>query len=147
MGMMTKLLDIRDVTVRFGGLLALNRVSFSIEEESIFGLIGPNGAGKSTLINAITGIYKPVSGSIYFDGRRIDALKPHVISRLGIARTFQTLGLFPKMTVLENMLVGFHEQLKGNVFSGALSFPSVWDSERDARRKALESYKKIKKKE
>ena len=135
---MKKILDIRDLTVRFGGLLALNRVNFAIEEGSIFGLIGPNGAGKSTLINAINGIYKPETGSIHFNGVRVDNLKSHTIAQHGIARTFQTLGLFPKMSVLQNLLIGLHGKLQGNVFTGSVRLPSVCRTEADARKKAID---------
>lgn len=135
---MPTLIHIKDVTVRFGGLMALNRVNFEVREGSIFGLIGPNGAGKSTLINAITGIYRPQEGSIYFRERRIDRLKSHIIAQCGIARTFQTLGLFPKMSVLENLLIGLHEKLKGNVFSGSLWLPFIKRSEREGEKRAVE---------
>lgn len=136
---MSLLLELQDITVRFGGLLALDQVNLAVEEGSVFGLIGPNGAGKSTLINAVTGIYRPEQGSISFKGRSVDGLKPHQIARMGIARTFQTLGLFPKMSVLENLLIGLHADLRGNVFSGALRFPIVKQSESEGEREALET--------
>lgn len=131
------ILDIRNLTVRFGGLTALNRVDLQVEKGSVFGLIGPNGAGKTTLLNAVSGIYKPEEGHIYYQGKSIAGLKPHQIAKLGIARTFQTLGLFPKMTVLENLLLGLHGQLKGNVFSGSLKFPGVARSEKEGQDKVF----------
>jgi branched-chain amino acid transport system ATP-binding protein len=100
------LLETQDLTVRFGGLTALEAVSFSIRRGEILGLIGPNGAGKTTCFNAITGVYRPSSGSVVFDGERLGRLKPHQITRLGIARTFQNIRLFNEMTALENVVVG-----------------------------------------
>ncbi len=134
---MSKLLEVRNVTVRFGGLIALNQVDFDVEEGSIYGLIGPNGAGKSTLINAVTGIYRPENGLIFFKGESIQGLKPHRVAQLGIARTFQTLGLFPKMTIMENLLVGLHGMLPGNFFSGPLMFPAIKKAEASGREKVL----------
>lgn len=130
---MPTLLDVKDVTVRFGGLVALDSANLQVEEGSIYGLIGPNGAGKSTLHNAVTGIYRPEQGIISFEGKSINGFNPHKIAHLGIARTFQTLGLFPKMTVLENLLIGLHGQLKGNVFTGSLRPPGVKRSEIEGR--------------
>jgi len=135
---MPKILEIRDVKVRFGGLVALNNVSFAIDEGSIFGLIGPNGAGKSTLINVITGLYRTEEGSIHFAGECIDKLRPHRIEQCGITRTFQTLGLFPKMSVLENLLMGLHSTLTGNVFTGSFGLAWVRRSEREGKKAALE---------
>jgi branched-chain amino acid transport system ATP-binding protein len=104
------LLDVDDVTRRFGGIVALADVSLHVEEGAIGGLIGPNGAGKTTLFNVITRLYKPDSGSIAFDGRNLLRVRTHRIVRLGIARTFQNVALFPSMTVLENVLVGAHSK-------------------------------------
>jgi branched-chain amino acid transport system ATP-binding protein len=102
------LLDVDNVTRRFGGIVALADVSLHVEEGAIGGLIGPNGAGKTTLFNVITRLYKPDSGGIAFDGRNLLRVRTHRIVRLGIARTFQNVALFPSMTVLENVLVGAH---------------------------------------
>lgn len=103
---MNPILQLQGVTRYFGGLTALDNVSFGLQPNEIVGLIGPNGAGKTTLVNMVTGVYRPNAGQIIFDGKRIDRLKPHVISRLGIARTFQVVQPFPKMTVLENVAAG-----------------------------------------
>ena len=102
------LLEVRDVTLRFGGIVALDGVSFSVEEGQIAGLIGPNGAGKTTAFNVITRLYKPDSGEVVFDGSSLLRAAPHTIVRRGIARTFQNLQLFRSMSVLENVLVGAH---------------------------------------
>ena len=106
------LLDVNDVTVRFGGIVALDRLSFSIEEGHICGLIGPNGAGKTTMFNVVSRIYQPTGGSVLFRGQELLDVPAHGIARLGIARTFQNLALFPTMTLLENVMVGAHHQGK-----------------------------------
>jgi len=102
------LLAVKDVTLRFGGIVALDGVSFNVEEGHISGLIGPNGAGKTTAFNVITRLYKPDSGSVELDGKSILRSAPHTIVRKGVARTFQNLQLFRTMSVLENVLVGAH---------------------------------------
>lgn len=104
------LLDVRDVTVKFGGIVALDGLTFSIRDGQICGLIGPNGAGKTTMFNVVSRIYEPTEGSITFDGRDLLACPAHEIAHLGIARTFQNLALFPTMSLLENVMVGAHSQ-------------------------------------
>ena len=105
---MVALLSVRDVTRRFGGIVALDRVSFEVEEGQIVGLIGPNGAGKTTVFNVITRLYRPDEGELEFDGTNLLRTPPYRIVRKGIARTFQNIQLFRTMTVLENVLVGAH---------------------------------------
>ncbi|MBQ1025721.1 ABC transporter ATP-binding protein [Micromonospora sp. C95] len=100
------LLEVDQVTLRFGGVVALDNLSFQIYKGEIIGLIGPNGAGKTTCFNAMTGVYRPTSGEVRFDGEQVSGRKPHRINRMGIARTFQNIRLFPEMTALENVLVG-----------------------------------------
>ena len=104
------LLDVEDVTVRFGGIVALDGLSFSIEEGHICGLIGPNGAGKTTMFNVVSRIYQPSLGSVRFRGKELLQVPAHGIAQMGIARTFQNLALFPTMTLLENVMVGAHSQ-------------------------------------
>jgi branched-chain amino acid transport system ATP-binding protein len=104
------LLDVREVTVRFGGIVALDGLSFSIEAGQICGLIGPNGAGKTTMFNVVSRIYQPTAGRVDFDGHDLLTLPAHRIASLGIARTFQNLALFPTMSLLENVMVGAHSQ-------------------------------------
>jgi branched-chain amino acid transport system ATP-binding protein len=113
------LLEVDHVTLKFGGVVALNDVHFDIRRGEILGLIGPNGAGKTTCFNAMTGVYTPTSGSIRFNGQTISGRKPHKINRLGIARTFQNIRLFPEMSALENVLVGCDARHKTSVV-GAL---------------------------
>ena len=111
------LLDVREVFVRFGGVVALDDLSFSVDENEICGLIGPNGAGKTTLFNVVSRIYEPNSGHVYFDGRDLLDVDAHQIAGLGVARTFQNLALFPRLTVLENVMVGAHSRCKVNFAS------------------------------
>jgi branched-chain amino acid transport system ATP-binding protein len=115
----TVLLDVDHVTLKFGGVVALNDVSFSINRGEILGLIGPNGAGKTTCFNVMTGVYKPTSGKVTFDDQRITGRRPHEINRMGVARTFQNIRLFPEMTALENVMVGTDSRHKTSVV-GAL---------------------------
>ncbi len=117
------LLQTNDLTVQFGGLTALDAVTFNIKRGEILGLIGPNGAGKTTCFNAITGVYRPTAGSVTFDGQTIGRIKRHQITRLGIARTFQNIRLFGEMTALENVMVGtdarHHTSVPGALFRSA----------------------------
>jgi branched-chain amino acid transport system ATP-binding protein len=108
------LLDVREISVRFGGVVALDDLSFSIDEGEICGLIGPNGAGKTTLFNIASRIYEPASGHVEFDGQNLLTVPAHGIAGLGVARTFQNLALFPRLSVLENVMVGAHSQCRVN---------------------------------
>jgi branched-chain amino acid transport system ATP-binding protein len=114
------LLEVEELTMRFGGVKALDGLSFAVEEGQIVGLIGPNGAGKTTVFNLISRFYDPVGGRIRFRGEDLLRLKPHQVLERGIARTFQNLGLFPYMTVLENLLVGRHIHYKARAWALAL---------------------------
>ncbi len=132
------LLEVDHVTLRFGGVVALNDVSFSLRKGEIFGLIGPNGAGKTTCFNAMTGVYRPTSGTISFNGESIVGKKKHEITRGGIARTFQNVRLFPEMTALENVMVGADAHHKTSVVGALFRLPRHWQEERSGREKALE---------
>lgn len=134
---MTPLLSLQELTKSFGGLTAVNRVSFDVEAGSIVGLIGPNGAGKTTVFNLITGNYKPDAGRILFDGKVINGLLTSKIVTLGIARTFQTIRLFQSLSVLENVLAGCHCRMKSGFLSAMLRTPSQRREERGAVAKAL----------
>ena len=125
------LLSIRDVSVRFGGIAALDGVSFDVARGQICGLIGPNGAGKTTLFNCISRLYVPDAGAIVFDGRPLFASAAHEIAALGIGRTFQNLALFRSLTVRENVLVGAHARRRGGFISDGLRLPFVRKEERE----------------
>lgn len=133
---MSALLEVVGVEKRFGGLAALDGLDLRVEEGEIVSVIGPNGAGKSTLFNVVTGLYPPDAGDIRFAGRSIVGLPPHQITKLGVARTFQTVHLFPNMTVLENAMVGQHCRTRSGVFGAILQLPSTRREERMVREKA-----------
>ncbi len=130
------ILEVCSVTLRFGGLEALNDLSFIIASHRIVSVIGPNGAGKTTLLNAITGVYLPNSGEIFFRGRSISGLRPFQIAALGINRTFQQVQLFSKMTVLENVMVGMHPRTTSGFLGGVLHLPRERAEENRIREKA-----------
>ena len=114
--------SVQDLTISFGGLTAVDNVNFAITKGSIFSIIGPNGAGKTTIFNCINGLYTPNSGKMIFKGEQITGLKPHKIARKGIARTFQNIELFSRMTTMENLMLGRHLHINTGVFSGATFF-------------------------
>ncbi|WP_412747227.1 ABC transporter ATP-binding protein [Krasilnikovia sp. MM14-A1004] len=132
------LLEVDHVTLRFGGVVALNDVSFSLRKGEIFGLIGPNGAGKTTCFNATTGVYRPTSGTIRFNGESLVGKKKHEITRAGIARTFQNVRLFPEMTALENVMVGMDAHHKTSVIGALFRLPRHLREERTGRERSLE---------
>jgi branched-chain amino acid transport system ATP-binding protein len=132
------LLSVNRLSVRFGGILALDDVSFEIDRGHICGLIGPNGAGKTTLFNCLSRLYRCDSGSIVFDGHTLADLPRHRLATFGIGRTFQNLALFRSMTVAENVLVGCHGQQRSGFFSSALRLPGVLRKESAARQCAEE---------
>ncbi|MEO7124219.1 MAG: ABC transporter ATP-binding protein, partial [Lacisediminihabitans sp.] len=116
-------MQVQNLTVKFGGLVALDNVSFTIKRGEILGLIGPNGAGKTTCFNAMTGVYKPTSGKVLLEGTSIGGKKRHHITRLGLARTFQNIRLFGEMTALENVVVGLDARHKTSVVGALLRLP------------------------
>jgi branched-chain amino acid transport system ATP-binding protein len=131
-----KILEGKDITLRFGGLEALNGLSFAVDAGRIASIIGPNGAGKTTLLNAVTGVYTLDSGDIFFRGRSIARLKTHQIAALGIHRTFQQSQLFHELTVLENVLVGMHPSTHSGFWESVLHLPRERKEEREAGEKA-----------
>jgi branched-chain amino acid transport system ATP-binding protein len=133
----TDLLAAQGITMRFGGLVAVNNVDFTIPRGGIVSLIGPNGAGKTTFFNTITGLYKPTSGRMIFDGKDITGTPPSSITALGIARTFQNIRLFANMTALENVLVGQHCRLRSGLLGIVVRSPAVRQEEAEAREKAV----------
>ena len=129
------LLEASHVTKTFGGLVAVNDVSFTVPRKGIVSIIGPNGAGKTTFFNTLTGLYKPTTGQITFDGRNITSKPPHKITQAGIARTFQNIKLFRTMTALENVQVGMQPRLKSGVVASILHWPTQRREERESEEK------------
>ena len=132
------ILEVQNITRRFGGLVAVNDVNFRVNNQEIFGLIGPNGAGKTTLFNLITGLIEPSSGQIFCQEQIISKLRPHQIAAKGIARTFQNIRLFGELSALENVIVGRHLHTKSNFITGILGFPQAVKAEKKAQQKARE---------
>jgi branched-chain amino acid transport system ATP-binding protein len=122
----------------FGGLVAVNDVSVDIPRRSIVSIIGPNGAGKTTLFNILTGLYRPSSGRIYFDGKDITGRRPDRITNLGVARTFQNIRLFKAMTAVENVMVGYHVRMRAGLFGSIVRTPKVRREEREVAEEARE---------
>jgi len=132
------ILTTRSLHKEFGGLLAVDHVDFTIPRDSTVSLIGPNGAGKTTFFNMLTGVYKPTSGRVEFDGEDITGRPPHAITERGIGRTFQNIRLFQQMSALENVLVGMHARLKGGIFASVVRTPRIRREEEQARKTARE---------
>lgn len=132
------LLEVKNLSLNFGGLQATDNVSMTAEEHKVTALIGPNGAGKTTLFNQIAGARKPDSGEIWFDGKRIDGLQPYQICDVGISRTYQVINLFRKMTVLENVLVGMHPRIQSGFWNNLIHSSKMRAEEAKAREKASE---------
>jgi branched-chain amino acid transport system ATP-binding protein len=137
------LLEIRKVTRHFGGLTALDEVSFSVPQGAICGLIGPNGAGKTTLINVISGLVPVSGGDIVLGGRSIAGLLPHRIAEMGIARTFQNIRLFADLSVLENVMIGRHLRLRGTLIETLFHLPRSRSDDRLSRKEALDLLRRL----
>lgn len=134
---MSAVLEMKAATIRFGGLVAVNSVSFNLEKGALFGLIGPNGAGKTTCFNMITGVYKPTSGDVVFKGRSISGLAPNKIATLGIARTFQNIRLFGALSALENVVVGGFLRHRTNLASALTYLPNAIAETKHLREEAM----------
>jgi branched-chain amino acid transport system ATP-binding protein len=132
------LLEVRELSVRFGGVIALDRVSFSVDAGEVVALIGPNGAGKTTLFNVITRVYRPSAGSVMVDGEAVSRMSPHHVIRHGLARTFQNVALFRSMTVLENVIVGDHIRTPSGWLESTIPMPRAVRAENAARKRAVE---------
>lgn len=135
---MSAFLELSGVTKRFGGLVAVNDVSLTVEEGQIYSLIGPNGAGKTTLFNLISAVFRPTSGTILFQGQDLTRMPTHALARLGIARTFQNLAVFKHETVVNNLLVGMHSHLRSDPLSAAVFFGRTRSEEIKARERVEE---------
>lgn len=135
------LLEVKNLGISFGGLRAADDVSLSIEEGQLYGLIGPNGAGKTTVFNLLTGVYRPTTGTIKINGENIVGKTPSEICQAGIARTFQNIRLFKKMTVLDNVKTAFHNEVQYNLATSLLRLPKYFKLEKDMNEKAMEILK------
>ena len=135
---MTPALEVKGLTRRFGGVCAVDGVSFTVNPGEVFGVIGPNGAGKTTLFNLVTGITSPTSGSLFHDGTDITAARPHQVARRGIARTFQNIRLFSELSALENVMIGRHCHTRSGLFTGVLGLGKAGAEERAVRKRARE---------
>jgi branched-chain amino acid transport system ATP-binding protein len=140
---MNNLLEVKGLTKRFGGVTAVDNVSFHVKEGEIVAVIGPNGAGKTTLFNMISCFIPPTEGEVFYKGHRLTGKKIHELAQLGIARTFQNLQIFQNMTVLENVMMGAHVKLKTNVFSAGFRLPVVKKDERFAYELALHALEMV----
>ena len=132
------MLTAKELTRRFGGVVAVNNLSFSVNQGEIFGFIGPNGAGKTTLFNLITGLIPPSSGELIYQNQVISQLQPYQIAGLGIARTFQNIRLFGELSVLDNVIIARHLHTQSNIMDGVLGLPLAVKEEENSRQKALE---------
>jgi branched-chain amino acid transport system ATP-binding protein len=135
------MLDVKNLSISFGGLKAVDDFSITIEKGQLYGLIGPNGAGKTTIFNLLTGVYKPDSGRILLDGKDITGHKAIQINQAGIARTFQNIRLFKELSVLDNVKVGLHNHHKYSTLSGILRLPSYYKVEKEMDERAMELLK------
>ena len=135
------MLDVKNLSISFGGLKAVDDFSITIEKGQLYGLIGPNGAGKTTIFNLLTGVYKPDGGRILLDGKDITGHKAIQINQAGIARTFQTIRLFKELSVLDNVKVGLHNHHKYSTLSGILRLPSYYKVEKEMDERAMELLK------
>lgn len=135
------LLEVKNLGISFGGLRAVDDVNLSINKGQLFGLIGPNGAGKTTFFNLLTGVYQPTDGYITLDGIKLVGKKPAEINRAGIARTFQNIRLFKKMTVLDNVKLALHHQVKYSLFTALFKLPRYFKAEKEMDQRALDILK------
>ncbi len=132
------ILEIKNVTMKFGGVTAIDNLSFGVKSGEIFGLIGPNGAGKTTIFNIITGNYKQTEGEVFFMHESISGIKPNIIVQKGIARTFQNIRLFKSMTVLDNVLIGFHNDANYTFIESILRLPRYFSNEKRIKEAAMQ---------
>lgn len=136
--LMQPILEVKQLTRSFGGLVAVNKVSFAVNKNEIFGLIGPNGAGKTTLFNLITGLITPSSGQLIYQNQELTRLRPHNIAAKGIARTFQNIRLFGELSALENIIIARHIHTNSNVITGVFNLPPAPKEEQKNKQKALQ---------
>lgn len=132
------MLEVKNLSIQFGGLRAVDGLNMKINKGQLYGLIGPNGAGKTTVFNMLTGVYKPTTGGIFLEGMNIAGKTPVEINRSGIARTFQNIRLFKNMSVLDNVKAGLHNQMEYTWIEGVLRLPRYWKAEKQMNERALE---------
>lgn len=137
------LLEVNNIGISFGGVRAVNGVSFALKEGHILSVIGPNGAGKTTLFNMLSGVYRPMTGQVLLAGQDVTGMPAHLLARRGMSRTFQNLQIFSNMTVLENVASGFHLQEKGSLIADLLRFPSAKRRVQESEDKAYELLKRV----
>ena len=135
------LLEVKGLGIVFGGLHAVENFSLSLEKGSLYGLIGPNGAGKTTVFNLLTGVYKPTTGNFFLDGEKLNGKSPVEINKAGIARTFQNIRLFKNLSVLDNVKLGLHNQIKYSTIEGIFRLPRYFSAEKKMNKKAMELLK------
>ena len=135
------LLEVKNLGITFGGLKAVDNFNLTLEKGALYGLIGPNGAGKTTVFNLLTGVYKPTTGTFFLDGKELKGKKPAEINKAGIARTFQNIRLFKNLSVLDNVKVGLHNQMKYSTVTGIFRLPGFFKTENKMDEKALELLK------
>ena len=134
----TALLEVKNLGITFGGLHAVENFNLTLQKGDLYGLIGPNGAGKTTVFNLLTGVYKPTAGTFFLDGKELKGKKPAEINKMGVARTFQNIRLFQNLSVLDNVKVGLHNQMKYTTLTGILRLPGYFKSERKMNERAVE---------
>lgn len=132
------LLQAKNIGITFGGLRAVDNFNVSIEEGELVGLIGPNGAGKTTIFNMLTGVYLPTDGEIFIDGKMVNGKKPYQIVAMGLGRTFQNIRLFADLSVIDNIKIAFHKDMKYSTFTGIFRLPGYWKEEAEIDKKARE---------
>ena len=132
------LLEVNNLGITFGGLHAVDNFNLTLEKGDLYGLIGPNGAGKTTVFNLLTGVYKPTTGTFYLDGQELKGKKPAEINKAGIARTFQNIRLFKNLSVLDNVKVGLHNEMKYSTFEGVFRLPRYFSTEKKMNARAME---------
>lgn len=135
------LLQVKGVGIQFGGLKAVSEINMELNRGELIGLIGPNGAGKTTTFNMLTGVYAPTEGEIFFDGKKLQGLKPYQVTRRGISRTFQNIRLFNELTVLDNVKVAYHSLARHSMLSSIFRLPSHFAGEREMEEKSIEFLK------
>ncbi len=135
------LLEVKNLGITFGGLHAVDNFNLTLEKGALYGLIGPNGAGKTTVFNLLTGVYTPTTGTFYLDGKELKGKKPAEINKAGIARTFQNIRLFKNLSVLDNVKIGLHNQMKYSTIEGIFRLPGFFKTEKKMNEKAMELLK------